>query len=66
VVWNDVSLTDRYIKVYNSIGELMIAQSANVGNRSQLDMSNFAKGTYLIQIITEQGELTKKLLLITE
>lgn len=45
------------VKIYNLEGKL-IYESTNVG--ATIDVSNLSKGLYLITIVTEKGEVTKK------
>lgn len=50
------------LKMYNSIGTL-VYQSSSVQNSHQINLKNFAKGIYLINLETEKGNAVRKLII---
>ena len=47
------------MKIYNLLGELITEKRVST-SRISLDVSNYPKGVYLININSEQGNKTKK------
>jgi len=47
------------VRIYDVTGREMY-QSQILNPKSQIDVSSFAEGTYFIQLVTEQGLITKK------
>ncbi len=50
-----------HIKIYNVIGELIFEKEMKDQN-SKLDLSHFTKGVYFIEMQTNGGRVTKKLI----
>lgn len=62
----DLNFDRMNVTVLNMLGEVVIAENhSNVLAQSkyQLNLSNFAKGMYLVRINTEQGVVTKRITL---
>ena len=49
----------RRITVSNALGQIVLDEEAE-GNRTQINMSQFAAGTYLVRIHTENGTALKR------
>jgi len=56
--------TDRFsYEIYSITGKLVASRNHISGSTTEVDMSNFAKGMYLINIITADKTITDKLIL---
>ncbi len=54
----------RSIILYNSIGTELIRQLPDLQNPIRLDLGKYSSGTYWIELITEKGSFTKKVVRI--
>lgn len=61
---NISNVKDATINVYNSLGQLVHSVYSN-GDVNSIDLSAFGTGSYLVNIVTEKGSLSKKVI-ITE
>lgn len=52
------------ISVFNAFGQLLLTQNINGDPNNIIDLSGFPCGLYLIQILEEQGMLTKQIIKI--
>jgi Secretion system C-terminal sorting domain len=52
---------DASVKMYDMFGKLIYTSKANIGE-SKIDISNYPSGIYLIQVETENGSVTKKII----
>jgi hypothetical protein len=48
------------IKVFNIVGEELITTTPN-NNQSTININQFSKGIYFVEIKTEKGVVTKKI-----
>ena len=58
--------SDLSIKLFNFTGQLIYSEEiANVSRiySQQIDVSNYAKGIYYLQVVTEKGVINKKVVL---
>jgi len=52
---------DASVKMYDMFGKLIYTNKANIGE-SKIDISNYQSGMYLLQVETENGSVTKKII----
>ncbi len=50
--------------ILNNLGEIIYDHVATGGNQQQIDISDYAAGTYTLKIISENGFATKKLVIV--
>lgn len=62
--FNGSAATATQVNIFDNLGRILSQKQLDVlpGNTNQLDLSNMTAGTYLIQIITEEGYFVKKIL----
>lgn len=48
------------IKVYNSVGELVLEKATILSDRTELDINALSNGMYMVQLIAESGVQTKR------
>jgi Secretion system C-terminal sorting domain len=52
---------DASVKMYDMFGKLIYTSKTNIGE-SKIDISNYPSGIYLLQVETENGSVTKKII----
>ena len=50
--------------ILNNLGEIIYENVLAVGNQQQIDISDYAAGTYILKIVSENGFATKKLVIV--
>lgn len=50
------------VKIYTLSGRFMDKVELNSGNEQNIDMSKFSKGTYLLELTSEKGSITKRII----
>ena len=66
ISFNSIVSQDIYLKIYNPIGEevrsINLSSFNGIFNR-KINLLGYAKGIYFIEIITNEGVITQKLIL---
>ncbi|MBS7787709.1 T9SS type A sorting domain-containing protein [Flavobacterium sp. CYK-55] len=50
------------VQVYNLMGQKVLVQNLNMSDKSTIDFSSLNTGTYLLEIVSEQGTTTSKII----
>ena len=58
-----INSTDASIKIYNVLGKEVVNRSFSSKGTTSIDLPNLSSGIYIIQIATEKGKATKKIML---
>ena len=58
-----INSTDASIKIYNVLGKEVVNRSFSSKGATSIDLPNLSSGIYIIQIATEKGKATKKIML---
>ncbi len=58
-----INSSDASIKIYNVLGKKVVETSFTSNGRTNINLPNLTTGIYIIQITTEKGKATKKIVL---
>ena len=50
------------VRIYNTLGQLLLTKEFSVAKAQQIEIGQLARGSYWVEIITDSGRQTKKLI----